>query len=144
MEPFSPEDPLTKLLGQARPVQPRPNFTQNVLRAARQTPQTESGWERVREFFSRGWLAQPALAGTCALLATALLGFWALKPAPNDGGRDSGGLAVNSGNPVATGEAVTTEPDVVTELDKMDQFNQLLAQQDTKSLSDSDVAALLY
>ncbi len=143
MEPFGPEDPLTKLLGKARPVEPRPNFTQNVLRAARQTPQKESGWDRVKDFFSRNWLTQPALTGACAVLAAALFGFWALKPSLNNGGGDSGSLVVSTGNST-TGSDTNAEPDVVTELDKMDQFNQLLAQQDTKSLSDSDVAALLY
>ena len=45
MEPLSPQDPIKHLLAQAREVEVRPNFTQNVLRAARQTPQ------------DRGWLA---------------------------------------------------------------------------------------
>ena len=43
MDPIPPNDPLWKLLGQSRRVEVRPNFTQNVLRAARQTPQ-ERGW----------------------------------------------------------------------------------------------------
>ena len=45
MEPFTPDDPLWKLMGNARPVVPRPNFTQNVLRAARLEPQV-TGWRR--------------------------------------------------------------------------------------------------
>jgi hypothetical protein len=51
MEPFSPQDPLTKLLAQARKIEARSNFTQNVVRAARQTPQ------------DRGWLAAVRMRG---------------------------------------------------------------------------------
>jgi hypothetical protein len=99
----------------------------------------------MKEFFTQGWGPQPALAGVCAAVTVALLSFWALKPAHQDGSHGQSGLAVNGGNFNAAGDnASSTEPDVVTELAKMDQFNQLLAQQDTKSLSDNDVAALLY
>lgn len=43
MDPLTPDDPLWKLLGQSRPVELRPDFVRNVLRAARQTPQ-DKGW----------------------------------------------------------------------------------------------------
>jgi len=148
MEPFSPEDPVAKLLGKAKAVEPRPNFTQNVLRAVRQLPQQESGWERLKETFSR-WLApRPVLAGACAVMALCMVSVWVLKPAQNDNNHGNGGLVVNKtgSTPAVTtsSDSTSTEPDVVTELAQMDQFSQLLAQQDTKSLSDSDLAALLY
>lgn len=142
MEPFGPQDPVSRLLGKAKQAEPRPNFTQNVLRAVRKLPQQESGWERFRDSFSRWFSPGPALAGACAVLLAAFLGVWSLKTS-NDGGSSSGNLTVtkvdNSSNDTAN-----AEPDVVTELAQMDQFSQLLAQQDTKSLSDNDVAALLY
>ena len=43
MEPLSPEDPIAKLLAQARAVEVRTHFAQTVARAARQTPQ-DRGW----------------------------------------------------------------------------------------------------
>src|SRR5882672_8489776 len=93
MDPFSPEDPVAKLLGKAKAVQPRPNFTQNVLRAVRQLPQQESGWERMKETLS-GWLSpRPALAGACALMATAMLSVWFLNSAQNDGSSGKSTLA---------------------------------------------------
>jgi negative regulator of sigma E activity len=142
MEPLGPQDPLGKLLGKARQADPRPNFTQNVLRAVRQLPQQESGWERFRESLSRWLTPGPALAGACAVLLAAFVGVWSLKTPPQDGGHNSGNLAVTRTENAS--DAATAEPDVVTELAQMDQFSQLLAQQDTKSLSDNDVAALLY
>jgi hypothetical protein len=146
MEPLGPQDPLGKLLGKARQTDPRPNFTQNVLRAVRQLPQQESGWERFRESLFRWLRPAPALAGACAVLLAAFLGVWSLKTSPQDAGHNTGNLAVTrTENATATSsDAAAAEPDVVTELAQMDQFSQLLAQQDTKSLSDNDVAALLY
>lgn len=152
MEPFSPEDPLTQLLGRAKSVELRPNFTQNVMRAVRQLPQQESGWERFRSSLSEWLMPRPALAGACALLAAVFLSLWFVKPALHSGSSQDGSTTVaqvNHSTPSATsagtGSATaSTEPDVVTELAQMDQFSQLLAQQDTKSLSDSDLATLLY
>ncbi|MGV3660163.1 MAG: hypothetical protein ACO1TE_08255, partial [Prosthecobacter sp.] len=52
MEPFDPQDPLTKLLAQARRIEARSNFTQNVLRAARQTPQDRGWFAALRAWWS--------------------------------------------------------------------------------------------
>ncbi len=73
MEPLSPNDPLWKLLGKARPVEPRSNFLPNVLREVRNTPQQTSWWSRVSEDFS-AWLAglqRPALMAMAAFVMTA-------------------------------------------------------------------------
>jgi len=143
MEPLSPQDPVSRLLGKARQPEPRPNFTQNVLRAVRQLPQQESAWDRMKDTLSR-WLAPRPLMGTaCALLAVAMTGTWILKSSHNDGTQGGGNVAITT-QPTTGGSGASTEPDPVSELDQMDQFNQLLAQQDTKSLSDNDLATLLY
>ncbi len=68
MEPFDSQDPLTKLLAQARRIEARSNFTQNVLREARQTPQ------------DRGWFA-------------ALRAWWAESSAPDGRWAFAGGVA---------------------------------------------------
>ena len=139
MEPFSPQDPVSRLLGSAKQVEPRPNFTQNVMRAVRQLPQQESTWDRMKDSLSR-WLAPRPLMGTaCALLAVVMTGTWVLKSSHGGGGSSETAQTTSSGQTHLEGE-----PEVLTELDQMDQFNQLLAQQDTKSLSDNDLAALLY
>lgn len=151
MEPFSKEDPLHTLLGKRRPVEPRPNFTQNVLREARQTPQHLSFWERFT-----GWLRESSGgrvlwqgASVAAAVTLALLVF-----------RDSGSPPEGV-HPVATAnsEATLTSPGtegtaspavlpvetvVVAELEELDELSVLLAQENTSALSDSDMLALLY
>ena len=136
MEPFSPQDPLAKLLGKARSVTPRPNFTQNVMRSVRQLPQSQSGWERLSEWFDSRFPLRPVLAAACAvMLAATMVGFWLHQPATI-----SIALAENSGT---TQNSVSVENDVATDLDQMEQLSTLLAQQDTSAMSDSDLAILL-
>lgn len=139
MEPLSPQDPLHRLLGKTRPVEPRGDFTQNVLRAVRQLPQSESVWERVQ-----GWFAQmtmPRAATALAFAAVLALGGMALwSPVPPQ--IISAPLAMNSSSDADLTRP--TESDVASELDGMNQLTALLAQQDTSALTDSDIAFLLY
>ena len=138
MEPFSPQDPLGKLLGRSRSVEPRPNFTQDVLRAIRQLPQRMSLRERMAEWCAS--LSRPALAGACAVVAAGLLAFQTLQHGNNiDGalGRETGPLAV--ANDVSGGET-----DVAATLDNMNQLSTLLAQTDARAMTDTEVAFLVY
>lgn len=150
MEPLSPNDPLHRLLGKARTVQPRPNFTQNVMRAVRQVPQEQGGWRRVQD-----WLAgfvPPRMAFAAAAVVLGVLVAAALLQPPS-----RTGVAMVVQSPVkqaatpasVQGALVTTAEDpldsaVASELDSVDSLSVLLAQQDTSALTDSEIALLLY
>ena len=148
MEPFSPQDPLHKLLGQAKNVEPRPNFTQNVLRTVRQLPQRESAWERVSAWFGGFGLPRVALAGGLALLVTTAI---VLVNQPRHA-EVTGSLVVQTKSTPTKQSALTKavaqdhaeEIDFAQELDSMNQLTMVLAQQDTTTLSDADLALLLY
>ena len=138
MEPFTPNDPLWKLMGQARPVVPRTNFTQNVLRAARQEAQ-ESGWQaRVSE-----WLAvwrRPLIAGVMAAAVLVVVGITQWQH-PGDNEQTSG-VAMTS---VPDAEmAVIADEYVSAPLDSLDHMDALVAMEDTSTLSDTDLQFLLY
>lgn len=138
MEPFSPQDPVGRLLGRARPVEPRPNFTQNVLRAIRQLPQRMSLSERLAEWCAS--LSRPALAGACAVVAAGLLAFQTLQ---NPAGTD------NSPNPdakslIVAADTSDADTDVAATLDNMNQLSTLLAQTDARAMTDTEVAFLVY
>ncbi|HEY2572870.1 MAG TPA: hypothetical protein VGH65_02335 [Verrucomicrobiaceae bacterium] len=141
MEPFSPQDPVGHLLGQARPVEPRPNFTQNVLRAIRLLPQRMSLRERLAEWCSS--LSRPALAGACGVAIAGLLAFQSLRQS------DSSKVIVSlsqENNPVTIAQenVAVGDSDVVTTLDNMDQLSSLLAQTDARAMTDTEVAFLVY
>ncbi|HYF36106.1 MAG TPA: hypothetical protein VD994_12505 [Prosthecobacter sp.] len=146
MEPLSPNDPLWKLLGQAKPVEPRPNFAQNVLRAARQTPQERGLVARVRAWFEdagTGRIAWVSVAAAIAVLAA--LPFLDRPQANVD-------AAVAVTAPVSTETAAETAavanvelpPASDTQWENMQQFDALLAVYDTSELSDRDIHVLLY
>lgn len=146
MEPFSHDDPLYKLLGKARSVEPRPNFTQNVLRAIRQEPPATSAWLKIK-----AWMAlHPLYIGaTAALLVTGLaLSTWNTesRDAIPALARTETAPANNATTPpLSAEEAVAiTDTTVASELGNMDQLSTLLAQEDTRSFSDGEIALLLY
>ncbi len=141
MEPLSPQDPLSKLLGKAKAVESRPNFTQNVMRSVRQLPQGQTVWERMSEWFDARFSMRPVLTAACAaLLAAAMTGYWLHE---KDGIAPSNTVAIVENSP-APSSIGTAENDVAAALDQMEQLSILLAQQDTRSMSDSDLALLLY
>ena len=140
MDPLSPQDPLYKLLGKSRSVEPRPNFTQNVLRAVRQLPVEKPGLgARISN-----WISQPFVwTGAAALAAVVWLGLMAFPP--SGGERTAKSPARQPTAQLAqTQPVLPTENEVASEVDGMNQLGVLLVQQDTKSMSDSDIAALLY
>ena len=142
MEPLSPQDPIAKLLAQARAVEVRANFAQNVVRAARQTPQ-ERGWRAaLRIWWEDVSSAAPAAKWafatvTVAALALALVIFQTQPTAETQ--------LANQETPV------TTVPDLpllhaAAETPWEATFNTqaLLAEDDTTQLTDSEIGFLLY
>ncbi len=154
MEPFSKEDPLHHLLGKSRTVEPRPNFTQNVLRAARQEPQHLSLWERCSLWMREGggrtlWRGAMTAAAVVAIAVIGLRQFGAQAPET----ASSGVVAVAPVPPSESPATVENSPAAAelpvetvaaTELEDLDELSMLLAQRDPSALSDSDIAALLY
>lgn len=141
MEPFSPQDPVAKLLAQARKIEARGNFTQNVVRAARQTPQ------------DRGWLAALRAWWEDASY-TPSAGKWALA-----GGAVAAivlTFAVLHTQPVATPQLVEQRapapelleipllPAAETPWENAYQTEALLAVEDTTQFTDSEIGFLLY
>jgi len=157
MDPLSSNDPLHQLLGKARQVQVRPDFTQNVMRAIRQEPQSLSLWEKVQEWLlCFGTPQRACMAGLAALVVTAaslsLL-------SPQDAGQSAQpsiafqipavpdtALAIQTSaeSALPEDEAPSLETVVATDLDNLDQLSILLAQQDISSLTDTEIAVLLY
>lgn len=153
MEPFPPNDPVFKVLGKARPVEPRPNFTQNVLRAIRQEPQRETLWEQLREKWVT-WVSPRALWAGSGTAFAALMAVWVgvqvLHDHPaNDGSSPLASHRTSTPGLIATSpeesfSAVEEPVSVATQLESMDQLSLLLAQQDTTALTDNEIALLLY
>lgn len=162
MEPLNDQDPISKLLAQARPVEPRGNFTQNVLREARQTPQDRGWLSGVLALFSGSASTPPVFrlaAAAAAAAVVALIAFaWVQQgtdetptvavtaPAP-----EVATPAVVASVPVATSseetlfaDEIPLLPEVETQWQNLDHQDALLAVEDTSMLSDSEVAFFLY
>ena len=150
MEPLSPNDPLHTLLGKARSVEPRPNFTQNVVRAVRQVPQTQSGWSRIQEWLAGFTPPRMAYAATAVALVALVAAVYVQSPPWTGGVTVVQAPANQAKTPIPVQEATgTTAEDpldsaVASELDSVDALSVLLAQQDTSALTDSEIALLLY
>lgn len=145
MDPLEPNDPLWKLLGRARRVEPRSNFTQNVLRAARQTPQSRGWWSAVGEWFADhpSALARTALAAAAVVVIGALV---TLQLRPSAASQSQ--IAQQQPAPPAPATvAMAAEPPILpldTQLESMDQVTALLALEDASKLTDSEISFLLY
>jgi len=138
MEPFSPEDPLTKLLAQARRIEARSNFTQNVMRAARQTPQDRGWLIAVRSWWagavnpSGKWAF--AVGVTAAIVLTVAVLQTQPQPAPQ--------IAEKVVVPVV--EELPVLPAAETPWETAYQTEALLAVDDTSQFTDSEISFLLY
>ena len=141
MDPLTPNDPLWKLLGKARPVQVRGNFTANVLREARNTPQ-EQGWGYRLASLLKGeslpWL-RPALA----VALVALLGVVWLPPSA-DTTTTATVTVVEAVAPLADADMALIANDVDLALEGMNHLDTLVAMEDTSALTDTEIAFLLY
>ena len=139
MDPLTPNDPLWKLLGQSRRVEVRPNFTQNVLRAARQTPQERGWFARLRN-----WAAaheRPGLAWAVAAALALAAGLVLMQPS---------GSAPELAQQPAEVPALLLETDFPlvdgydTQWQNLEQMGDLLAVQDSALLTDREIHLLLY
>ncbi|MDB6136979.1 MAG: hypothetical protein JWO94_51 [Verrucomicrobiaceae bacterium] len=142
MEPFTPDDPLWKLMGKARPAVPRPNFSQNVLRAVRQGRQSVAWHLRLGEWFAARH--RPILGGVAALaVALVTYGVW-----PNNDHAASSSAPMASAAPAAQMSdaemAAIADEDVSAPLDSLDHMDALVAMEDTSKLTDTELQFLLY
>lgn len=143
MEPLSPNDPLWKLLGQAPPVEPRSNFTAHVLREARNTAQDTGWWARMTGDFS-AWMAslrRPALIGATAFAVVTLLAMVLDRPTQV---QPEVAVVPTVIQPVADEEMALIVNDSSLPFENLDHVEALVAMDDTSSLSDSEIAFLLY
>ncbi|SKA99272.1 hypothetical protein SAMN02745166_02889 [Prosthecobacter debontii] len=166
MEPLSPNDPLWKVLGQTKRVEVRPNFTQNVVRMARQTPQDrgwlarlKSWWQEKQEVGTAATWTWAAAAAAIALTASAVL----FTPAASE--ESSANLAAVTNPapvPISRAEIASVEkaepastvataevdfplmPGFETEWQNLEQMGDLLAVHDTSLLTDSEINLLFY
>lgn len=139
MEPFSPQDPLTKLLAQARKIEARSNFTQNVVRAARQTPQDRGWLAAVRAWWEEtGWFAPQAkwsFASAVTLMAVVALALLQTRS-------DTTPQVVEKA--VASVAELPLLPAAETPWETAYQTEALLAVEDTTQFTDSEIGFLLY
>jgi hypothetical protein len=148
MEPFSKDDPLHKLLGKGRVAEPRPNFTQNVLRAVRQEPQRVGFWERCRAWLGEENGFRKLNHGILAVATVLTLSLLMWKQAGSPTGKPAD-VVVTSTSTSSTTVAETAaaempvEAVVVSELENLDHLSVMLAQQDTSAMTDSEIASLL-
>lgn len=153
MEPFSKDDPLHQLLGKSRSVEPRPNFTQNVLRAVRQEPQKVGFWERCRAWLEEGGGARvlwrgSAIAAGAAVLVFSLV-FWNQQTDSALPSKPVELVQVTPTTPAAPAGGQTPAAElpveaVASELENLDHLRVMLAQQNTSALTDSEIASFLY
>lgn len=141
MEPFSPEDPLSKLLAQARSVEARSNFTQNVVRAARQTPQDRGWLAALSTWWSEGVNPAGKWAFATGVIAAITLAAIVL-PTPPDSGTSTPQIVQNQVAPVI--EELPVLPAAETPWETAYQTEALLALDDTSQFTDSEISFLLY
>ena len=154
MEPFSPEDPLTKLLAQARKIEARSNFTQNVVRAARQTPQ-DRGWiAGVRAWWSETMSPGSTWAFAAGVTAAVALTVAVLQMQPEAASPQMVNhppavpVAVPAvkavPEPVLAESVMPDLPAAETAWEAAYQTEALLAVEDTTKFTDSEISFLLY
>lgn len=149
MKPLEPNDPLWKLLGQGREVRTRSNFAQNVARAARNTPQ-QHGWRaRLRSWWDES--ASPLPVRTIlAVSALVVMAGWVSVSMLREPAAPLPAIAAQGGVPaVLPAPALNVietplVPEVETQLESLDYLDALLALEDTSSLTDKEIAYLLY
>ena len=142
MEPLSPQDPIAKLLAQARAVEVRANFAQNVVRAARQTPQDRGWLAALRTWWEDVSFAAPAAKWafatvTVAALALALVIFQTQPTAENQ-------IAKQETPAMAAPDLPLLHAAAETPWEATYDTQALLAVDDTSQLTDSEIGFLLY
>jgi len=141
MEPFSPEDPLSKLLAQARSVEVRSNFTQNVVRAARQTPQDRGWLAALRAWWVEAVNPAGKWAFAAGVAAAIALTVATLQTQP-ESGTSTPQIVQNPVTPIV--EELPVLPAAETPWETVYQTEALLALDDTSQFTDSEISFLLY
>lgn len=145
MTPLTPQDPLWKLLGKAREAEVRGHFTQDVVRLARQTPQENGWWARFKAWFApdevlslprMAFAALPVLAGAALALTSLPRGDAGTAPV----------VAVEASSVPASADLFPADEafEVTEQWESMEEMTGLLAVEDTATLSDREIAMLLY
>ena len=142
MEPLSPQDPVAKLLAQARTVEVRANVAQNVARAARQTPQDRGWLAALRTWWEDVSFAAPAgkwafATVTVAALALALVIFQT-QPVTQPQ------LAQQQVVEITVPDLPLLHATAETPWEATFDTQALLAVDDTSQLTDSEIGFLLY
>lgn len=148
MEPFTEKDPVYQLLGKAKKVEPRAQFTQDVMRAIRQEEHKTSYFRRFTASLASLWSRSPILTGSLATSTLALLiGALALT-SPKDSPSSSIPHVAHTTAPALQAPSQEAFPlsseNAESEWEKIEELDHLLAIQSTTSLTDSQIALLLY
>jgi hypothetical protein len=140
MDPLTPDDPLWKLLGQSRPVELRPDFVRNVMRAARQTPQDKGWLASLKARWQEASWTQTGLSWAAAG-AIAILGIVSVLPEaiPDHGPASSTQLSA-----VDQPSADFMVPEFESEWRNLEHMGDLLVVNDTTGLTDQEIQLLLY
>ena len=140
MEPLTPNDPLWNVLGKTRPVKPHANFVQNVVRAARQTPQ-ERGWLALIKDW---WLERslPSSGLTWAAAAIVVLGISISLATRDEAPRTASAPMIEEALLIEAGFPFVSEFD--TEWKKLEMTGDMVASQDTSQLTANEFHLLLY
>ncbi len=139
MEPLSPQDPIAKLLAQARTVEVRPNFTQSVVRAARQTPQ-DRGWLAAL----RCWWEETSLVAPAGKWAFATVTVVAIALAAVIFQTPSEPPLVQQDFSELSAPDLPLLPATESSWEAAYDTQALLAVEDTSQLTDSEIGFLLY
>ena len=147
MDPLTPNDPLWKLLGEARKVEVRGNFTANVLRAARNTPQ-DKGWLASLRAVVRGessvpWL-RPAAVALCLVMFVAGGVIWLPQQAAPSEATIATKATSTTTSALSDEDMALIANDVDLALEGINHLDTLVAMEDTSALTDTEIAFLLY
>lgn len=144
-DPLQPNDPLWNLLGKAKQPEIRGNFVPDVLREARQTPQSRGWWTGVVEWFQDSPAALPRLAVAAAAVA-ALVGLTVMQISSPQPQQAEVAAAINI-TETSQSPAVAEPPlvaDVESQWENTEHIDALLAMEDVSTFTDSEIAFLLY
>lgn len=143
MEPLSPQDPVAKLLAQARAIEVRSNFAQNVVRTARQTPQDRGWLAALRVWWEDVSFASPAAKWAFATVSVAAiaLALVIFQTQPASEARVAAGQAVPE---MAVPDMPLLHAAAETPWEATFDTQALLAMDDTSQLTDSEIGFLLY
>lgn len=133
METPEKDDPVWKLLDEARPVEPGAMFSRNVVREARNTPQTSALGGvllQLRGFFGTAYRPVLAASAVAAVVAIAVV----VSTGPQD---------TTSQPSFAQVEAVVTE-ESFDYVEEVDYLGELMAVVDPSEFDDSALADLLF